>query len=83
LMHRLSYARCFRLEGEFAAGMAHVFARIGLAGAAMERILATEKNVSPREPAPVYTSELAARVYRLYVRDFELFGYDEPSWRGL
>jgi chondroitin 4-sulfotransferase 13 len=83
LMHRLRYARCFRLEGEFRAGLAQVFARIGLAGPVMERLLATERNVSPPTESPVYTGVLAARVYRLYTRDFQLFGYDEDSWQGL
>jgi len=52
-------------------------------GPAMEAILATERNVSPKDEAPVYTPELAARVGRLYARDFETFGYDLESWRGL
>ena len=57
--------------------------RIGLVGPAMERILATERNVSPKDESPVYTDELAARVRRLYARDFATFGYDVESWRGL
>jgi chondroitin 4-sulfotransferase 13 len=83
LMQRLQYARCFRLEGEFAHGLAHIFERIGLAGPVMQRILATQKNVSPRDEAPVYTPELAARVFRLYQGDFARFGYPEDSWRAL
>src|SRR5690606_25451331 len=74
LMDRLRYQRCFHMEGEFTTGMRHVFERIGLAGPAMERILARQQNVSPREEAPVFTPELAARAQRLYQRDFELFG---------
>jgi hypothetical protein len=49
----------------------------------MERILATQKNTSPKTEAPVYTPQLAARVHKLYARDFATFGYDEGSWRGL
>ena len=30
----------------------------------------------------MYTPELAARVHRLYARDFATFGYDVDSWRG-
>jgi chondroitin 4-sulfotransferase 13 len=83
LMERLRYECCFHMEGGFSAGMSHIFERIGLAGAAMERILARQRNVSPREEAPVFTAQLAARALRLYQRDFELFGYDIESWRGL
>jgi chondroitin 4-sulfotransferase 13 len=83
LMHRIDYTRWFRLEGEFEAGLAHIFDRIGLTGPAMQRILATQKNVSPRDEAPVFTTELAARTLRLYQRDFALFGYPADSWHGL
>jgi hypothetical protein len=83
LMNDIRYAQCFRMEGEFAAGLRQIFQRIGLGGPAMERILATQRNVSPKDEAPVYTPELAARVYRLYARDFRRFGYDVESWRGL
>jgi hypothetical protein len=49
----------------------------------MEKILATQKNTSPKTEAPVYTPELALRVEHLYARDFATFGYDRESWRGL
>lgn len=83
LMDRLCYERCFRMEGEFAAGLTHIMERIGLGGPALERLLAVQKNVSPPPEAPVYTAELAARVHRLYARDFQLFGYTPESWNGL
>jgi hypothetical protein len=83
LMDDIRYARCFRMEGEYQAGLRVIFQRIGLAGAAMESILATERNVSPKTEAPVYTAEIAARVVNLYARDFAAFGYDVDSWRGL
>jgi hypothetical protein len=83
LMDRVRYERCFRMEGEFGSGMRQIFERIGLTGAGMDRVLATQKNVSPRDEAAVYTPELAARVQRLYERDFTLHGYDPESWRGL
>lgn len=83
LMDDVRYEKWFRMEGEFTAGMRQIFARIGLVGEAMERLLATQKNVSPRDEAPVYDPELAARVHKLYARDFGTFGYDADSWRGL
>jgi hypothetical protein len=83
LLDDVHYEQWFRLEDGFAAGLKRIFDRIGLTGAAMERILGTQRNVSPKEEAPVYTAELAARVHRLYLRDFQTFGYAEDSWRGL
>lgn len=83
LMEDIRYERAFRMEGEFTEGMRQIFARIGLTGPVMEKILGTQKNTSPKSEPPVYTPELAARVHRLYARDFAAFGYDEDSWRGL
>lgn len=83
LMHRLRYEQCFRMEGEFTAGLGTIFTRLGLAGPAVERALATQKNVSPRVLEPVYTAELAERVHRLYARDFAVFSYMKDSWKGL
>jgi Sulfotransferase family len=83
LMEHVRYERCFRMEGEFAEGLRQIFARIGLIGPAMEEILGTQRNTSPKDEAPVYTPALAARVHRLYARDFAIFGYAEGSWRGL
>jgi hypothetical protein len=83
LMDELHYTQCFRMEGEFAPGMRRIFERLELTGEVAERILATRRNVSPGNEAPVYTPELAARVYRLHARDFALLGYDEDAWRGL
>src|SRR6188768_768835 len=59
LMDHIRYERWFRMEGEFTAGMREIFERIGLTGPVMERILATQKNNSPKTEAPVYTPQLA------------------------
>lgn len=83
LMDDICYRRFFRMEDEFTQGLREVFDRIGLVGPQMERILGTRRNASPKDEAPVYTPALALRVQRLYARDFEMFGYDLASWRGL
>jgi Sulfotransferase family len=83
LMDEVQYEAWFRMEGEFTTGMRRIFERIGFTPQVMDRLLATQKNVSPRDEAPVYTEELAARVLALYARDFSTFGYDPASWRGL
>jgi hypothetical protein len=82
-MHRLQYQQCFRMEGEFREGLQAILERVGLTGPAIDRALATEKNVSPRQQPPVYTPDVAERVHRLYSKDFELFGYPEDAWNGL
>lgn len=83
LMDQVRYTRCLRLESGFTPALRQIFERLGFSGPAMEGILTTRRNTSPTEEAPVYTPELAARVHRLYARDFELFGYERESWRGL
>jgi chondroitin 4-sulfotransferase 13 len=83
LMHRLRYAACFHMEGEFTLGLERILTRIGLAGQSLQRILATQRNVSPRNEAPVYDAQLAERVYRLYREDFTRFAYAADSWHGL
>ena len=83
LMDDIRYEHCFRMEGEFGAGLRQIFGRIGLTGPAIEALLATQRNVSPRDEAPVYDVALAERVARLYARDFQRFGYDTASWQGL
>jgi hypothetical protein len=83
LMDDVRYEQWFRMEGEFTPGMRQIFERIGLAGPVIDRLLATQKNVSPRAEAPVYDAGLAARVHRLYAQDFSTFGYEADSWRGL
>jgi hypothetical protein len=71
------------MEGEFTTGMRRIFERVGFTGEVMDRLLATRRNTSPADEAPVFTEALAARVQKLYARDFALFGYDPASWRGL
>jgi hypothetical protein len=83
LMDDLRYERVFKMEGEFTAGLREIFDRIGLKGPAIEAILATQKNISPKNEAPVFTAEFAARAQKIYARDFAVFGYDVESWRGL
>jgi hypothetical protein len=83
LMDSVRYEQWFRMEGEFDSGMRRIFERIGFGSALIDRLLTTQRNVSPRSGAPVYDALLAARVHRLYARDFAAFGYDEDSWRGL
>ncbi|HEX6859858.1 MAG TPA: sulfotransferase family protein [Caulobacteraceae bacterium] len=56
-----------------------VLARIAPGSPATRLVRPT--NISPADAAdPVYTEELAERVYRRYARDFSLFGYDPADY---
>jgi hypothetical protein len=83
LMNDIHYERCFRMEGEFTEGMRCILGRLALTGPVVDDMLTTRRNSSPSDQLPVYTEDLAARVYRLYARDFALFGYCAETWRGL
>jgi hypothetical protein len=83
LMDDIRFERCFRMESEFTEGMRCILERLALTGPLVEDMLAMRRNASPPEDSPVYTESLAARVHRLYARDFALFGYSAESWRGL
>ena len=41
------------------------------------------RNVGPQSVEPAYDKELADKVYHIYQEDFDQFGYDQESWRGL
>jgi hypothetical protein len=82
LMGDVQYTQCFSMESEFEAGMQAIFTRIGMAEEVVEELLAIRRNASPREDVPLYTEQLAARVHRLYARDFATLGYDRESRRG-
>jgi hypothetical protein len=83
LMDDIRYERCFRMEGEFTEGMRCILGRLALTGPVVDAMLTTHRNASPSDESPVYTEALAARVQRLYARDFALFGYSAETWRGL
>jgi valyl-tRNA synthetase len=45
--------------------------------------LGTKKNASRPTAEPFYTQDLADTVHRINAPDFDRFGYDPGSWRGL
>lgn len=77
------YRHTYHMETEFASGMADTLALVGIPADWTDQKLARPTNASGKIKDPVYTEELAERVYRLYQVDFERFGYDRDSWQGL
>jgi Sulfotransferase family len=79
----IAYHRIFRMETEFAVGMTEILTRLGLPEPWVSDRLRQRDRASRPWPEPVYDAALADRVHRIYACDFEQFGYDPQSWRGL
>lgn len=83
LMDVIRYSRVFKLETEFSEGMIHILTRIGFEEPWIEKTMRQPRNESTKFHETVFDASLAARVARIYARDFSNLGYDEDSWRGL
>jgi len=82
-LDRVKYHRLFRMEGEYVDGLMEVLTRAGIPAELIAERACRKKNATPPLKRPVYTEELAERVFNLYRCDFELLGYDRDSWHGL
>lgn len=78
-----AFADVFRIEDRLDEGFETVFARVGFPQAWVRARLARPVNSSSTARVPVYTEELAERVYRTFAPDFRAFGYDRESWRAI
>ncbi|WP_221031734.1 sulfotransferase family 2 domain-containing protein [Actomonas aquatica] len=83
LADHVRYRHTFHMETEFVSGMADTLALVGIPADWTAQKLARPTNASGKIKEPVYTDELAERVYQLYAVDFERFGYDRDSWQGM
>jgi hypothetical protein len=79
----IAYHRIFRMETEFASGMTEILTRLGLPEPWVSERLKQRDRPSRNWPEPVYDATLAEQVHRIYACDFEQFGYDPQSWKGL
>jgi len=79
----IPFSRIYRMETEFAAGVTEILTRLGLPEAWAAERLEHPQNASRKLKQPVFDEHLAERVYRCFAPDFEEFGYDRESWRGL
>jgi len=83
LMNHVRFAQVFQLETNYHEGLTRIFLQLGFTPEQVAQLVATQRNTSPPPVEPVFDEMLAARVRRVYARDFETFGYDPDSWRGL
>jgi hypothetical protein len=79
----IPFSRVYRMETEFAAGVTEILTRLGLPEAWAAERLEHPQNASRKLKQPVFDEQLAERVYQCFAPDFDEFGYDRESWRGL
>ena len=72
----------YDIGNEFAHGMCEILSRIGIDRDWVKEKVSRPQNASGAIREPVLDEALAERVYRIYRRDFEHFGFDPESWRG-
>lgn len=80
---KVRYDHVHKLEDGFQQGMLHITNRLGIPADFTESKLARPANASGTIKETVFDQELADRVYRVFAADFDAFGYDRESWRGL
>ena len=78
-----SYDHAWKMESDFADGMTEILTHIGLPGDWVRERVQKPNNASRKLSEPVYDQQLADRAYAIYRKDFDTFGYDRESWRGL
>jgi hypothetical protein len=72
----------YDISTEFTTGMCDVLSRLGIDSEWVAEKVAKPANASGKIKEPVLTEELASRVYQIYKRDFDHFGFDPESWKG-
>ncbi len=83
LMDLISYDRLYRIEDEFGEAMVGIYSRLGVSRDWIEHKLAKPLNQTTPGADRYYTEALADRVYDIYRRDFDSFGYRKDSWSEL
>lgn len=79
----VDYHRVWKMETDFVSGMSEILSTLGIPREWVETRLQKRENVSGLVEETLFDEALAERVYRLYEKDFALFGYDPESWRGM
>lgn len=83
MMDCIHYASIFKMETQFTEGMTAVFTRLGVPENWLQQAMQKPSNQSRKVKEAVFTPELAKQTERIYARDFQIFGYDVDSWKGL
>lgn len=78
----ITFKGVYDIGTEFAEGMCEVLSRIGIDRDWVAEKVARPQNASGAIREPVLDEALAERVYQIYKRDFDHFGFDPESWRG-
>jgi hypothetical protein len=71
------------METQFVQGVVSIFDRLGIAESWTKKAMEKPSNESKKGKEAVFTPELAEQAKRIYARDFQIFGYDVDSWKGL
>ena len=77
------YNHIWKMETEFADGMTDILTHVGLSPDWVRQRVSKPNNASRKLTTPVYDTGIAERVYRIYDKDFETFGYERDSWQGM
>ena len=72
----------YDIGSEFAEGMCAILSKIGIDRGWVAEKVARPQNASGAIREPVLDEALAERVFHIYKRDFDHFGFDPDSWKG-
>lgn len=80
---KVSYTHIHQIETGMVQGVTQILQPLGVSPEWIRQQLSRPANASGRPASPVLNSELADRVFNLYEKDFERFGYSRQSWQNL
>lgn len=79
----IHYSHIYKMETQFTQGVTSIFDRIGITESWTKQAMEQPSNQSKKVKEAVFTPELAELAKRIYARDFQIFGYDVNSWKGM
>ncbi|MBD3654164.1 sulfotransferase family 2 domain-containing protein [Kangiella sp.] len=82
-LEKVCYTHIHQIETGMVQGVMHLLQPLGVSPDWIRQQLSRPANASGPLAAPVLNSELADRIYNLYQKDFEHFGYSRQSWENL
>jgi len=79
----IHYSQVYKMETQFPQGVTSIFDRLGIAESWTTQAIKQPCNESKKIKKAIFTPELAEQAKRIYARDFQIFGYDVDSWKGM